>query len=82
MKKKISSWKDCRRSEVVAHYAERNGCEVTRAKGSHFKIKKGTDTMTAYEGDISIGVAVKIFKFFVKLGIVCLVLAYFGTIFI
>lgn len=71
MGKKISSWKDCTDSRKVERAAKNGGLEIRNTKGSHRIMKDPTTgaTQTYYDGDISTGVAVKLFKFFKYVGI-------------
>jgi len=77
--KKPQSYRDCKNGEKVKKYAEKSGLTVREGKGSHFMMKKGSDTMTAYHGEISNGVAMKIWKFFMKVGVACLAVLYVAS---
>lgn len=68
MAKSVNSWKDCTDSKAVLRAANKAGADVRHTKGSHFVMQKGEHTMTGYDGEISTGVATRIFKFLLKIG--------------
>ena len=72
MGKSISTWKDCRDSSRVEKFARSSGLEVREGKGSHKVMKDPNSgaTQTFYSGDISTGVAVKLFKYFKYVGLI------------
>lgn len=70
-KNRISSWKQCTDSKTVESFAKEKGLEIRECAGSHkmMRTADGRNSMTFYNGDISTGVACKIFKFFRNLGL-------------
>ena len=66
----LHSWKDCRDSAKVEKFARKAGCDVREAAGSHKVIRYKQMTETFYSGEISTGVACKLWKFFIKAGLI------------
>ena len=69
----LNSWKDCTDSRKVEKFARASGLEIREAAGSHKMMKCGEYRMTFYEGDISTGVACKIWKWFKTIGVLTLI---------
>lgn len=76
MGKSISTWKDCTDGRRVEKFAIKSGLDVRECKGSHkiMSDPKTGATQTFYYGDISTGVAVKLFKYFKYIGVICIFL--------
>lgn len=78
MSTKIKHWKDCKDDKNIISFAKQNNVEVREAAGSHFVMSKGNNIMTAYHSNnISTGVAVRVFKWFKTIGLVCVIIGYF-----
>lgn len=75
-KTRLNSWKDCTDSKNVTSFAQEHGLEIRECAGSHkmMKTSDGKNSMTYYNGDISTGVACKIFKWFKTMGILGILL--------
>lgn len=75
-KTKMDSWKDCTKGKNVTKFANERGLQTREASGSHkvMKTSDGKNSMTYYEGDISTGVANKIFKWFKTMGFIVIIL--------
>lgn len=65
----LDSWKDCRDTRKVIHFAEQHGLEVDNSHGDHFKIKNprnGEHITGVHKREMSSGVAQQIFKAFLS----------------
>ena len=72
--KPAHSWKDCTDSRKVEYTAVHAGISIREAAGSHFILEAPNgDKMTAYHGEISTGVACKVFKWLKQHGAIMLV---------
>lgn len=82
-KGRITSWKQVRESKVAQELAIQSKLEVVHAKGSHFKIKNsGTgEEVVGVTGEMSQGVAMQIFKAFIKWGVIIIIVG-FGLLFL
>lgn len=75
MKKLIRGWKDCIDPKKVETFARENGIEIRTGKGDHKVMSFGGQSETYYTGrELSVGVAREVWKFFVRLGLICLFL--------
>jgi hypothetical protein len=73
--KPAHSWKDCTDSRKVEYTAHHAGIVTYEAAGSHFILEAPNgDKIAAYHGEISTGVACKLFKFFKQHGAIMTVL--------
>lgn len=74
MKRLIRCWKDCIDPKKVETFARENGVEIRTGKGDHKVMSYGGQSETYYTGrDLSVGVAREVWKFFLKAGLICLV---------
>jgi hypothetical protein len=59
----------------VETFARENGVEIRTGKGDHKVMSYGGQSETYYTGrDLSVGVAREVWKFFLKAGLICLLL--------
>jgi hypothetical protein len=69
-KNRINSWKDCTDSRKVEGFAREKGLSIRECAGSHKMMSDNNgNQMTFYKGDISTGVACKIYKWFKVVGL-------------
>ena len=77
--KKINNWKQCRSSKDVEKFAMSKSVDIRQGSGSHKIMRYENRTVTYYTGDISTGVAIQIWKFFIKSGLITgLILIFIG----
>ena len=76
MKRLIRGWKDCIDPKKVETFARENGVEIRTGKGDHKVMSFHGQSETYYTGrELSVGVAREVWKFFLKAGLICLVIA-------
>lgn len=80
-KVKIRTPKDCMDSRKVLSFAKQEGVNIREAKGSHFRMEKDSKYETGVHGNMSIGVATKIWKFFKACGLLFFILAIISKIY-
>lgn len=68
MGRKINNWKQLRDSKAIEKLARQHDVNLRQGRGSHIVLEKNGTAETFYPGEVSIGVARAIFKFFVKIG--------------
>lgn len=76
MRKLIRNWKDCVDPRKVETFARENGVEIRTGKGDHKVMCFGNESETYYTGrELSVGVARQVWKFFLRAGLICLLVA-------
>ena len=74
-KRTINSWKDCRDTRKVEGFCKEHNLSIVPAKGDHVKYvhPSGAFVVGMSKREISMGVAMQIYKFFLAMGLLGLI---------